>query len=173
MAKRYGGFAAESVLANAIKSSINLLSVIFASVYFPSRSNGLKDAAGYLGFGWSEPDPSGLKSIMWRHMWEETRSEDMKKQLITYNVEDCLALELVTNAVVRLGATCRDQHPNTESDSAVVHTELMPHETMWPRFASPLPEFEQVNKAARWDYQRDRIYVRSSKRIRKIARLIR
>ena len=40
---------------------------------------------------------------------------------------------------------------------------------MWGKFLTQISEFEQVNQAARWDYQRDRVYVRSSRRIRKIA----
>ena len=55
-----------SVAAKAIKSSLNLLSVIFAQL-FPTYSNGLKDIAGWLGFKWSDPDPSGLHSIVWRY----------------------------------------------------------------------------------------------------------
>ena len=35
----------------------------------------------------------------------------------------------------------------------------------WREFSSPLEELEFVTNAAHWDYQRDRIYVRSSKRL--------
>jgi predicted RecB family nuclease len=168
MCERYGQPAAESVVAQAIKSAVNILSLIFARVYFPKYSNGLKEIAGYLGFLWSDPNASGLKAIIWRHEWEQTKSSGLKEQLLTYNVEDCRALESVVGLLMQLGESSADQHSGTESDAAVVHTELMPHQTMFPRFSSPLPEFEQANKAARWDYQRERIYVRSSKRIRKI-----
>ena len=41
--------------------------------------------------------------------------------------------------------------------------------SMWTKFKSPIPAFEQVNKAARWDYQRGRIYTRSSSQIRRVA----
>src|ERR1051326_8859103 len=43
MRERYGEPRAQSSLAKAVKSSMNLLSVIFAQVYFPAFSNGLKD----------------------------------------------------------------------------------------------------------------------------------
>ena len=42
MCDRYGGPPEDSAAAKAIASSINLLSVIFAQVYFPTYSNGLK-----------------------------------------------------------------------------------------------------------------------------------
>ena len=59
MSERHGGPQDESVAAKAIGSAINLVSVMFAQIYFPTFSNGLKDIAGWLGFKWSEPDASG------------------------------------------------------------------------------------------------------------------
>jgi predicted RecB family nuclease len=168
MVERFGEPAADSFVAQVINSAVNVLSFIFAQVYFPTHSNGLKDIAGYLDFHWSEPHPSGLKTVVWRHAWERTRALDLKEQLLKYNGDDCRALESVAGALMQLGGNPLAQTSGTESDHAVVHTELMPHQTMWPLFSSPLPEFEQANKAARWDYQRDRIYVRSSERIRNI-----
>ena len=41
------------------KLAVNLLSVIFAQVYFPTFSNGLKEIAGNLGFRWSDPTANG------------------------------------------------------------------------------------------------------------------
>ncbi len=51
-----------------------MLSVIYPYVYFPAYSNGLKDIAGHLGFAWSEPDASGVQSIVWRRRWEQAAS---------------------------------------------------------------------------------------------------
>ena len=42
-------------MAKAIASSVNLLSLIFAQVYFPTYSNGLKEIARFLGFEWTDP----------------------------------------------------------------------------------------------------------------------
>lgn len=39
--------------------------------------------------------------------------------------------------------------------------------TKWREFSSPLSELEFVNKAAHWDYQRDRIYVRTIKQLKR------
>ena len=38
----------------------NLLSFIYAQIYFPTYSNGLKEISGYLGFRWSGSPSSGL-----------------------------------------------------------------------------------------------------------------
>jgi hypothetical protein len=47
---------------------------------------------------------------------------------------------------------------------------LKPQNLKWGKFSSPISELEKINDAAQWDYQRDRIYVRSSKVLKEIAR---
>lgn len=80
--------------AHAIENSVNLLSIIYAQVYFPTFSNGLKEIAVGLGFKWSETNASGLRSVLWRHVWNGTKDTLIKSKLITYNAEDCHALAL-------------------------------------------------------------------------------
>jgi hypothetical protein len=67
MCKRHGGPPNGSVAAKALESPLNLLSVIFGQIYFPTYSNGLKEIAGWLGFRWSDRDSSGAQSILWRN----------------------------------------------------------------------------------------------------------
>lgn len=155
-------------VAKAVENSLNLLSIIFAQFYFPTYSNGLKEIAEHLGFSWSEPNACGTQSIAWRCAWEETKDSALRDKLITYNLEDCHALQLVTNTIVNLCAPTGNAKRALDSPE-MVQVETLKRQTMWPKFSSPLPEFEQINKAARWDYQRDRVYVRSSERIRKLS----
>jgi predicted RecB family nuclease len=70
---------------------VNVLSVVYAHLYFPCHSNGLKDVAGCLGCSWSEADASGLQSIAWRKRWEAGHAEEWKGRLTTYNMDDCAA----------------------------------------------------------------------------------
>ena len=49
MYQKYGEPVEGSRLAEAISSAVNLLSVTFAKVYFPTFSNGIKEIARYLG----------------------------------------------------------------------------------------------------------------------------
>jgi predicted RecB family nuclease len=70
---------------------VNVLSLIYARVYFPVHTNDLKSVAGCLGFRWSDPDASGLQGIVWRREWEGSREEAPKQRLLTYNQEDCSA----------------------------------------------------------------------------------
>ena len=75
---------------------VNILSIVYASVYFPTYSNSLKEIGHYLGCSWSSAQASGPQSIVWRRQWEATQSATFKQQLTTYNMEDCLALRKVT-----------------------------------------------------------------------------
>lgn len=68
---------------NVKKRMININPSIFGRIYFPSRSNGLKDLAKHLGFAWSSPHASGLQSLVWREQWERTLSQEYKAALTT------------------------------------------------------------------------------------------
>ena len=57
--------------AQILARVVNVLSLIHAHIYFPTYSNSLKDIGRYLGFRWTDPDASGLQSIVWRKKWEE------------------------------------------------------------------------------------------------------
>jgi predicted RecB family nuclease len=70
MSNRYGGYNEASATAKAIACTVNVLSVIYGHVYFPTYSNHLKDIASFLGARWEFADASGLKAIAWRHRWE-------------------------------------------------------------------------------------------------------
>ena len=67
----------------ALESPINLVSVIFGQIYFPTYSNRLKEIAGWLGFKWSDENASGLQSIVWRNEWEQTKAPLVKERLIS------------------------------------------------------------------------------------------
>ena len=81
---------------------VNLISEVYGKVYFPVRSNGLKVLGRFLGASWTEPDASGLQSLVWRSRWEEQRAVAYKHKLISYNAEDCQALRLVLEELARL-----------------------------------------------------------------------
>ena len=165
MIERCGQLSAETALAETVKSAVNLVSFFFGQVYFPTLSNGLKEITKSMGFRWSDEMNSGLQAIVSRNEWEHIRVHSIRKKVIDYNVDDCKALALLAEAAARLSSDRNDDGKATEGSEIVSVDSLSLRETMWPRFKSPLTEFEQINKAARWDYQRDRVYVRSLKRI--------
>jgi predicted RecB family nuclease len=161
-----------SAAATAIEHAVNLLSFVFAQIYFPTFSNGLKDIAGYLGFQWSGSPGSGLEAIVWRHRWEASRDPREKQALLDYNRKDCEALELVANRLVELHRTTPLQDKSSRTDVVLASemTRERPFQFRFGRNAFALPEMEAINKAAYWDYQRERVYVKSANKSMRLRR---
>src|SRR5207244_237310 len=84
--------------------SCNVLAAIYSHIYFPTRSNGLKDIGAFLGASWTAANASGIQSLAWRLAWEANVDETSKQQLLRYNLEDCLALRRVTEFVLSICA---------------------------------------------------------------------
>ncbi len=169
MGERHGKPPESSAAAKTIKAAVNLLTVIFAQVYFPTYSNGLKDIGRFLKFSWSDPTSFGTQSIIWRRKWEESKIATFKQNLISYNSEDCMALELVATTIRSMGQLAsRTNMVPGEGDIVNVES-LKNQKTKWGVFSSAIPGFEEINRSAHWDYQRDRVYVRSDKILKRIA----
>ena len=171
MQERYGAGVEHHVFVDQlIRESVNVLSVLYAHIYFPTYSNSLKEIAKYMGFQWSETNASGLHALMWRSEWECAQDARLKQKLVTYNAEDCEALERVTNTVTRI---CQGQDESAQvKDIDIVYTDVMKRESPYhfARNEFSLPEFADINKSAYWDYQRDKIYIRSSPRLKQVSR---
>ena len=163
--ERYGKPAESSAAAEGLASPVNLLSVIFAQIYFPAYSNGLKDIARFLGFTWDDVDSSGLNSVAWRHRWEETHDETTKAKLLTYNAQDCEALNLATDRAGQLVGQLTAESPPQAGETDVVYTDAkeFQRKSNWRAFTSPISGFEDMNTAAHWDYHRNRVYARTDK----------
>jgi predicted RecB family nuclease len=169
MCERYGGPPEGSAAAKALAATLNLLTVIFARIYFPTHSHGLKARAKFVKFQWSIPNASGVLSVVWRSEWEQSRDQRLKQALINYNAEDCEALRLLTEFVATLSTPVTGS-PGMDTDCAVNVESLRPDLPFkLGKVQFQLPELEVVNRAAYWDYQRDRILVRSSKLLKRIA----
>jgi predicted RecB family nuclease len=167
MSDRYHKPPEGAAAENGIKSALNLLSFLFAQTYFPTYSNRLKDIGAWLGCKWSSTNPSGTQSIIWRMDWEKMGDPALKQNLITYNSEDCQALETLTETLVRM---CSPEHrvdlENGADPKAVFADTPAPKDTLWPRFSSTIESFEDINKAARWDFQREKVYIRTDTLLR-------
>lgn len=171
MKERYGNpIEGAAILDQLIKDSVNVLSAIYAQIYFPTYSNSLKEIAPYLGFQWSESDASGLNSLLWRSEWEITKDCKRKQSLLTYNAEDCNALEKVAEVTVYL---CQMQIGVAKAeDNNIVNTDSMKRDDPL-RFGNKefsMPELRYINQAAYWDYQREKVYIRSSKRLKRVSK---
>ena len=97
LAKRYstanGGFS---------NQLINVNKFIYSKIYFPVYSNRLKEIGHFINATWTSSNASGLQSLVWRHRWNETYNGEYKNSLLTYNKEDCQALKLLTDELVKI-----------------------------------------------------------------------
>ena len=97
LSKRHG---TESV--GLEKLLININTSIYGKVYFPVKSNGLKEIGKFLGARWTPANASGLQSLVWRYYWDETSDTQYQGLLVTYNQEDCLALKLLVDELSQI-----------------------------------------------------------------------
>jgi len=159
---------AQRSLRTMLTNNTNVLSIVSSHIYCPMPSNSLKDIASFLGFRWSSDAASGLESVVWREQWEEERDEAQKAKLIEYNRDDCRALRVVTQFIAAIkehsesGAAERSRSNNLVYTSELTSTISRSHRFGKARFC--LPDLEFVNRCAYFDYQRDRVFVRSKKR---------
>jgi predicted RecB family nuclease len=96
LAKRHGS---GSGLADRL---VNAAASVYGKVYFPVRSNGLKQLGRFLGAAWTDPQASGLQSLVWRYGWEASRDEGHKQSLLQYNYEDCEAVRVLVERLARI-----------------------------------------------------------------------
>jgi predicted RecB family nuclease len=147
LAKRYDTDA-ESVT----KHLVNVNRYIYGKVYFPVRSNGLKDIGNFIGAKWTSPQASGLQSLVWRHHWEQTQDVTYREILVTYNREDCQALKVLTDELSKI------QHSaNTLSEINFAHQPKQPTTETGKEVHG---QFETILKFAHFDYDKKKIRFR-------------
>ncbi|WP_341900742.1 IS66 family transposase [Fluviicola taffensis] len=135
---------------------VNVLSYFRTYIYPPTYSNGLKEIANHVGFAWQVDGVTGLDSLTWREQWETSKENTWKDQLIQYNCDDCNALEKVTQWI-QLLATGAEK----ENIAQVVEMKRQsPYKFQSNEFND---DYNYINKAAYFDYQRNRIYWRNKK----------
>jgi len=155
----------EKDIDKILDKSVNLLQVIYSNIYFPTYSNRLKDIAGFLGFRWTDEHASGIQSLVWRRKWELTGEKIYKQRLFQYNIEDCLALNIIHEMIVKIN----------EKPLAKLHEEgiaindvrnLKQDDKLLSQFGKinfRISDLEYINKRAYFDYQRSKIYIRTNK----------
>lgn len=131
---------------------VNLNASIYGKVYFPSRSNNLKELGKLVGASWTAPDASGLQSLVWRHRWEETEESQYKEMLVTYNREDCEALWLLAVELSKI-ITSADAHVSIDfADRPKQHASELGNKIH--------NEFQSILRYAHADYNKKRVSIR-------------
>ena len=141
---------------------LNILSAFHSHVYFPTYSNSLKDIGRHLGSFPDADGPTGLDSIAWRNEWEATRDPGLKARLIDYNRRDCQALKDLTDFLRRQGAATALDRENAVKVSQT--KDLLSERPHWKIFAAKQyasEDLRSINKSAYFDYQREKILVRT------------
>src|SRR3954453_6778699 len=162
----------DRILADAV----NVLTAIHANVYFPTFSNGLKEIGRYLGCTWSEENASGLQSLVWRARWDPAREHCWKDKLLAYNAEDCHALRKVTEFVQAVGETARrrgEEGVDSPAGPPVAGAdELIATSSRreWCRPNFTLEDFDHINRCAYFDYQREKVFLRTNGVVRRACR---
>jgi len=158
----------DNLLDALLKDGVNILPFFTSDLYPPTYTNGLKDIARYIGFNWSDENASGLQSIVWRKKWELTNSEQIKKKLIEYNQNDCEALFVVKTWIQNIS-----KRDTTSEDEQFAKTDDLPNNVSYKKWGDPNfvnTDFKEINKFAYFDYQREKVYIRSNKKVRSAVR---
>ena len=159
-----------------LDNAVNVLAVIHSNVYFPTFSNGLKDVARYLGCTWTDENSSGLQSLVWRAHWEQARDQCWKDKLLTYNSEDCAALRKVTEFVQAVGEAVRSRgeqggvSPGSPAITWADEIEIPSSRRGWCRPNFTLEDFDHINRCAYFDYQREKVFLRTNGVVRRACR---
>ena len=161
-------------LEKIINNSVNVLSSIYPHVYFPTYSNKLKDISKILDCNWSAHNSSGINSIVWREKWEAGQEPIYKERLIQYNQEDCKALKAICDFLVKIKqSTSKELSIN---EQVVVRRAPEAKHTYNNRNLFRKPEyavgyFKKISSCAYFDYQREKVFVRSNKSFTKKNKL--
>jgi predicted RecB family nuclease len=143
----------------------NVLSAIHPHVYFPTYSNGLKEIGRFLGFQRAGGDATGLDSIVWRKSWDDNRDADIKARLVQYNQDDCRELRHISDFIRGLiPADSATAIAPTTALKTIRTEELATDRPRWELFRPKEYAFEDLKKVAKcgyFDYQRDKVFVRT------------
>ena len=147
LAKRY-----ESVADTLLGRLVNLNAYVYGKVYFPVRSNRLKDIGRWLGVAWPTAEVSGVDAVVWRHRWDETRDDAAKALLLAYNEADCHALRALADELTRLREFGADD-PRVDSSTR-------PKQYATDAGRALHREFEMILRSAHAEYTHTRISLR-------------
>jgi predicted RecB family nuclease len=164
MGQKYPAYK-PAVAARLRECATNALGLIYGHVHFPTFSNGLKDIAVHLGFRWTESGVTALRCALLRRQWEQEREARLRDAIIRYNADDCTALRVVVDALYAI----RDGAPRSD----VVDAGTLTPQPRLGKFKTNtflLPELEFINNCAYFNYQRERILLRTNATVRTALR---
>jgi hypothetical protein len=126
----------------------------------------LKDIASFLDSVWGEQINSGIDCIASRLRWERSRDPVIKEAILEYNRQDCLAVKRVADFLISLG------NPAGEMKHEVRLTAEIAAEShkQFGKIEFAIPEMSFINQCARFNYQRDKVLLRTYPEVRASVR---
>ncbi len=148
----------QEFLKTMIDRSFNVLNIFSDYIYPPTYSNSLKEIARFLKFEWTEKDASGLQSSVWRYNWEMSKNDEFKNKLITYNLEDCRALDKIITWIKNIS--------KGKVSVAKASEIIKQYDYNFGNQNYLVADYEAINKCSYFDYQRNKIYLKTNKTIK-------
>ena len=169
MRKRYRLTSEDAETFDAAKKSMrNAVSMIYGRIYFPTYSNSLKEIGKFCGANWSVSEANGTMSIAWRTIWEASKQNDFKTKLITYNMEDCVALMQVVNFIGKISAPKERLSLSVDGKDIKNANEIPSHSIRkWGANSFLITDLDLINKCAYFDYQSTKIFLRDKQKRKK------
>ena len=137
----------------------NINTSIFGKIYFPVRSNGLKDICQFIGLSWTSKQASGLQSIIWRYRYDDTGDQCYRDILMTYNLEDCDNLKKLTTKLREIG--------KTSAHSSKIRFADKEGASLSEAAEDIVGCFENILKSAHGTYEQTKIKLKKSKKNQK------
>jgi len=147
-----------------LERATNVLTVLHPHLYFPTYSNSLKDIGHFLGFERAQENATGLQCIVWRKNWESSKATDTRAQLLKYNQDDCRTLKRLVEFIRNLNLPQSGPSVSQIPLKTAQTEDLMkdrPHWDLFGRREYASADFKKVAQCAYFDYQRDKVYVRT------------
>ena len=163
----------KDVVDRVLEKAVNVLSIIRAHIYFPTFSNGLKDIGRYLGCTWRDENASGIQSLVWRARWEQTKEHVWKDKLPGLQHGGLYRSE--KGHGVRSGRQRGSTKPGRRGDRPALapmiawadKVEAPSSRREWGKATFCIEDFDHVNRCAHFDYQRERVFLRTSDAVRR------
>ena len=134
----------------------NVNQYIYGRIYFPSRTNRLKDICNYLGCTWAEKGASGMNSIVWRYNYDKTKKVEFRDKLINYNQEDCTNLKKLKDVV---SSICSRNTVLPDVLAANDENQLLSASS-----SQVVKEFTTIIKSAHGKYEQSKISLKKNKK---------
>ncbi|MBU0958738.1 MAG: TM0106 family RecB-like putative nuclease [Nanoarchaeota archaeon] len=151
--------------------STDVLKSIRSRIYFPTYSNGLKEICKFLGFNWSEEKSSGIQSLIWRWNWENNHDDKIRQILINYNLEDCMALIKVVDFLNSLSDKISAKKSIGNSGDIFLVKDLETgRKRKFKNMIYANKDIEIITKGAYFEYQRDKIFFRTNKTLKRVKK---